>query len=95
VRVLGLIADGCHRPSALLRNCPGLSAKVMGERLHKMIRFGILQRTVFGEKPPVEVAYRLTPFGRSFMGILAEVRRLQESLDAGAGFETDGSELEG
>lgn len=81
VRLLQLIAEGHHRPSALLRACPALSAKVMNERLRKMTRFGILQRTVFGEKPPIEVEYRLTPLGLRFMGILEEVRRVQEAID--------------
>ena len=55
----------------------------MNERLRKMTRFGIVQRTVFGEKPPVVVEYRLTSFGRRFMRILEEVRRLQEAIDHG------------
>jgi DNA-binding HxlR family transcriptional regulator len=84
VRLLQLCAEDHHRPSAFLRSCPGLSAKVMSERLGKMIRFGLLKRTVFGEKPPVEVEYRLTPLGRRFMVILKEVRRLQEAIDHGA-----------
>lgn len=84
VGLLRLLVGGCHRPSALLRGCPGLSAKVMNERFRKMTRFGILQRTVLGNKPPVEVQYRLTDFGRRFMRILDEVRRLQEVLDGGA-----------
>lgn len=83
VRLLRLIADGCNRPSALLRASPGLSTKVMNERLRKMTRFGIVQRTVFGEKPPVQVEYVLTSFGRRFMGILDEVRRLQDTVDDG------------
>jgi DNA-binding HxlR family transcriptional regulator len=83
VRLLQLCADGHTRPSAFLRACPGLSAKVMNERWRKMIRFGIVRRTVFGEKPPVEVEYRLTPFGRRFLRILDEVRRLQEAIDSG------------
>lgn len=90
VRLLRLLADGGSRPSALLRACPGLSPKVMNERLRKMVRFGIAQRTVFGEKPPVEVEYVLTPFGRRFMGILEEVRRLQEAVDKGAISESGG-----
>lgn len=49
-----------------------------------MIRFGIVRRVVLGEKPPLEVEYRLTPFGRRFLGILDEVRRLQEAVDHGA-----------
>lgn len=84
VRLLGLLADGSARPSALLRACPGLSAKVMNERLRKMMRFGIVRRTVFGEKPPVEVEYELTPFGCRFMAIIEGVRCLQEAVDCGA-----------
>jgi DNA-binding HxlR family transcriptional regulator len=84
VRLLQLCADGHTRPSAFLRACPGLSAKVMNERLRKMIRFGIVRRAVFGDKPPVEVEYRLTSFGLRFMRILEEVRRLQEAVDQAA-----------
>lgn len=83
MRLLDLCAEGHRRPSAFLRACPGLSAKVMNERLAKMRRFGILERSVYGEKPPVEVEYRLTPFGTRFLGILAEVRRLQQAVDQG------------
>jgi DNA-binding HxlR family transcriptional regulator len=88
LRLLQLCADGQRRPSAFLRACPGLSAKVMNERWQKMLRFGIVRRTVFGEKPPVEVEYLLTPFGRRFLGILDEVRRLQQAVDNGAVSET-------
>ncbi len=83
VGLLRLLADGCSRPSAILRASPGLSAKVMNERLRKLLRFGIVCRTVFGDKPPVEVEYVLTSFGRRFMGIIKEVRRLQEAVDRG------------
>ncbi|MBM3319923.1 MAG: helix-turn-helix transcriptional regulator [Candidatus Eisenbacteria bacterium] len=84
VGLLGLLAGRCSRPSAILRASPGLSAKVMNERLRKMLRFGIVSRTVFGDKPPIEVEYVLTPFGRRFLGIIEEVRRLQEAVDRGA-----------
>ncbi|MCE9596126.1 MAG: winged helix-turn-helix transcriptional regulator [Planctomycetes bacterium] len=83
VRLLGLIADGCERPSALLRACPGLSAKVMNERLAKMTRFGIVHRVVTGTRPPVRVEYTLTTFGRRFVAILDEVRKLQKAVDGG------------
>jgi DNA-binding HxlR family transcriptional regulator len=94
VRLLQMCAQGHRRPSALLRTCPGLSAKVMNERLRKMTRFGIVQRTVFGEKPPVKVEYRLTPFGLRFMRILEEVRRLQEAVDQGAVSESGEAQRE-
>ncbi len=84
LRLLQLCAEGHGRPSAFLRACPGLSAKVMNERWRKMLRFGIVERSVLGTRPPVEVTYRLTPFGERFVAILDEVRRLQETLDASA-----------
>lgn len=81
VRILGLLADGCHRPSALMRQCPGLTAKVMNERLRKLMRFGIAERVVHGEKPPVEVEYLLTPFGQHFLRLIDDIRQLQEAVD--------------
>lgn len=92
IRLLQLCAEGNRRPSALLRACAGLSAKVMNERLRKMTRFGIVRRTVHGEKPPVEVEYRLTPFGRRFMGILEEVQRLQQAVECGPVEDAGGAE---
>ena len=49
-----------------------------------MTRFGIVRRTVFGERPPIQVEYVLTGFGRRFMGVLDEVRRLQDDIDKGS-----------
>jgi DNA-binding HxlR family transcriptional regulator len=83
IGLLQLLADGHTRPSALLRESEGLSAKVMYQRLRKMLRFGIATRTVTGDKPPVEVDYELTPFGRRFIGILDEINALQAELDKG------------
>ena len=48
-----------------------------------MVRFGIVSRTVFGERPPIQVEYTLTSFGRRFIRILDEVRRLQDDVDNG------------
>lgn len=89
MRLLGLCASGHRRPSAFLRACPGLSAKVMNERLRKLTRFGILERHVRGEKPPIEVEYRLTLYGHRFMRVLDEVRRLQEAVDMGVAPEIE------
>jgi DNA-binding HxlR family transcriptional regulator len=79
--LLGLMASGVQRPSSFLRECTGLSSKVMNERLRKMVRFGLITRTVRGEKPPLEVRYTLTSFGTQFVGVLEEIQRLQEQLD--------------
>ena len=83
IQLLQLVAHGCSRPSAILRACPGLSAKVMNERLRMMIRYGIVRRTVFGDRPPIQVEYALTPFGERFTRILDEVQGLQDDVDNG------------
>jgi DNA-binding HxlR family transcriptional regulator len=83
VRLLEAIAEGEERPSALLRANEGLSTKVMNERLRKMLRFGIVERTVLGERPPLEVRYSLTALGARFRAVLDEVARLQADLDRG------------
>lgn len=73
--VLGLITDGVQRPGAMQRRVPGLTAKVLNERLRKLLRFGIIGRQVYAEVPP-RVEYRLTPFGRRFDGVLKEIAAL-------------------
>lgn len=73
--VLGLVAAGVQRPGAMQRRVPGLSAKVLNERLRKLLRYGIIAREVFAEVPP-RVEYRLTPFGRRFEGVLREIAAL-------------------
>lgn len=81
LRLLARIAEAPQRPSALLRSCRGLSAKVMNERLRKFQRFALVERRVQGEKPPIEVEYALTGLGRKFVALLAEIDRLQRELD--------------
>jgi DNA-binding HxlR family transcriptional regulator len=76
--VLGLVAAGVGRPGAMQRRTPGLSAKVLNERLRKLLRFGIIDREVFAEVPP-RVEYRLTSFGRKFDGVLREIALLDEA----------------
>jgi DNA-binding HxlR family transcriptional regulator len=84
IQLLLMCSEGRKRPSEFLKACKGLSAKVMNERLQKMLRFGILKREVFGEKPPIEVYYSLTEYGSQFIKIIELVRQLQASVDSGA-----------
>lgn len=81
MRLLELVAGGTTRPSQLQRACPGLSTKVMNQRLTKLRRLGILQRTVRGTKPPLSVSYTLTPLGERFSRVVDEVKSLQRWVD--------------
>ena len=78
--VLQLVQRGVNRPGALERAVPGLTAKVLNERLRKMVRFGIFERIVYPVTPP-RVEYRFTAFGRKFMGVLRSIERLQRELE--------------
>lgn len=77
--VLAQIRAGTRRPGEIERAIPGLSQKVMNERLRKLARFGIIDRRVYAEVPP-RVEYRLTAFGTRFSRLLDGIERLQRSL---------------
>jgi DNA-binding HxlR family transcriptional regulator len=79
--VLGLVDRGVHRPGAMEHAVPGLSKKVLNERLRKLVRYGILSRRAYAELPP-RVEYRLTTFGRRFARVIDRVEALQRELDA-------------
>lgn len=73
--VLGLIADGVARPGAMQRRVEGLTAKVLNERLRKLLRYGLINREVFAEVPP-HVEYHLTGFGKKFSAVLGQIAAL-------------------
>lgn len=77
--VLDLVARGVSRPGEMQRAYHGLTAKVLNERLRKLVRFGILERQAFAEIPP-RVEYRMTAFGRRFGRVIDQVRALEEEL---------------
>jgi DNA-binding HxlR family transcriptional regulator len=83
LHVLAQIRGGVNRPGVLARSAPGLTTKVLSERLDKMLRFGIITRHAHAEVPP-RVEYTLTPFGERFAEILDAVERLKQDAVSGA-----------
>ena len=77
--VLAAVRRDIVRPGAMQRELEGISAKVLNQRLGKMLRFGILEKNVFPEVPP-RVEYGLTAFGRKFIGIIDQIEMLQNEL---------------
>jgi DNA-binding HxlR family transcriptional regulator len=74
--VLSLVTAGVNRPGAMQRKVEGLTAKVLNERLRKLLRFGIIDREIFAEVPP-RVEYRLTSFGKRFSGLIEQIAALE------------------
>ncbi len=74
--VFHLLAQGVCRPGAMERAVEGLTAKVLGACLRRLVDLGILERTAYPEVPP-RVEYRVTPFGQRFLGLLEHAEALQ------------------
>ncbi len=81
--VLSLVRHEVRRPGAMEHAIDGLTAKVLNERLRKLMRFGILAKRSYPEVPP-RVEYELTAFGERFVGILDAVDALQAELGGAA-----------
>jgi len=79
IHVLTQIRRGVRRPGELVRTAEGLSAKVLNERLGKLVRFGVLAKTSYPEIPP-RVEYDLTSFGNRIAQILDEVHKLRREM---------------
>lgn len=75
--VLQLVRQGVCRPGAMERSVEGLTAKVLNERLKKLVDFQILQRQAYPEIPP-RVEYTLSLFGRRFVEVLSAIEKLDQ-----------------
>lgn len=82
LKVIARIRAGIVRPGRIERSIPGLTTKVLSERLKKLQRFDMILKREFPEIPP-RVEYRLTPFGRRLVGILDSVDRLRDDVARG------------
>ncbi|CAP55064.1 winged helix-turn-helix transcriptional regulator [Gluconacetobacter diazotrophicus] len=60
--ILGTLATGPHRFSAVQRAIPDISKRMLTQTLRDLERDGLIARTVFPTKPP-SVEYRLTHLG--------------------------------
>lgn len=74
--ILRAIHTGTIRPGQIERAIPGLSTKVLNERLRKLVAYGVLEKTEFPEVPP-HVEYGFTALGRKFLAVLQQVEALE------------------
>ena len=81
VRILWDLKDGARRygeiRSGLLRGAEGsavIAPRVLSRELKALAQSGLIVRKDYGVVPP-KVEYRLTPAGRSFIPVIAEIRK--------------------
>jgi DNA-binding HxlR family transcriptional regulator len=77
--VLDALHAGTLRPGAIRRAIPGLTTKVLQQRLKKLERFGLIVRRLVADRP-LHVEYRLTPKGRALWRQIAGVQRVAEQF---------------
>ena len=79
--VLAAIAREVRRPGQLQRFIPGISTKVLNERLRKLVDYRLITRTeIPGNVPRTE--YALTPTGEKLSVIIESIRDLDEEHDS-------------
>lgn len=74
--ILRAIHSGTVRPGQIERAIPGISTKVLNERLRKLVAHGVLEKTEFPEVPP-HVEYRFTVLGNKFISVLQQIEELE------------------
>jgi len=79
VSVLLSVGEGVARPGALERHIPGISTKVLSERLRKLTAYGLLEKRSFAEVPP-RTEYTLTASGRRLLDIIQQIHQLDSQL---------------
>ncbi|HWV57958.1 MAG TPA: helix-turn-helix domain-containing protein, partial [Longimicrobiales bacterium] len=75
--ILDAISRGVNRPGRLERELPGLTTKVLNERVRKLERFGVIVRRSYAEIPP-RVEYELTERGERLVELIATIAEFSE-----------------
>jgi DNA-binding HxlR family transcriptional regulator len=76
--VLAAIGRGVQRPGQLERFIPGISTKVLNERLRKLLDYQLITRREFPGRI-LRVEYGLTATGRRLASIIEQIRDLDEA----------------
>jgi len=79
VSVLTAIAEKVSRPGALERHIPGISKKVLSERLRKLTAYSLISKHSYG-KFPLRTEYSLTQNGEKLISIISQIKNLDDEI---------------
>ncbi len=79
--VVAALGRGVKRPGQLERFIPGISTKVLNERLRKLLDYDLIEREEFSGKVS-RVEYSLTETGVRLKEIIEQLRDLDEEHSA-------------
>lgn len=78
--ILDGIRRGINRPGRLEKELPGLTTKVLNDRIKKLERYGIIHRIAYPEIPP-HVEYVFTERGKELLELLSTIRKFIEEWE--------------
>jgi len=70
--IIRVLMSGIYRFSDIAETVPGLSDRMLAERLRELESEGLVTRTVLPEMP-VRIEYRLTDKGRALSGVIEAI----------------------
>jgi DNA-binding HxlR family transcriptional regulator len=73
------LLPGKRRYSQLLASLPGISPKILAQRLRLLESHGLLVKTTYAEVPP-RTEYELTHLGLQLKGVIREMSRFGDAL---------------
>jgi DNA-binding HxlR family transcriptional regulator len=68
------------RFSELKKKMPDITEKMLSIQLKSLEEDGLINRKVYGRKPPIRVEYSLTDFGRSLIPVLDAIAKWGRDL---------------
>ena len=74
--VVGALQRGISRPGQLERCIPGISTKILNERLRKLLAYGLATRADHSAVS-LHVEYHLTTTGAKLAGVIEQLHALQ------------------
>ena len=83
--VLWYLKNNTHRFSALRKQMPDITEKMLSIQLKALEADGLIKRKVYGTKPPIRVEYSLTEFGKTLVPVLNAIAKWGRDLGESEG----------
>jgi DNA-binding HxlR family transcriptional regulator len=71
--ILYHLIQGSKRFNELRKEIPAVTEMTLSLQLKQLENDGLLERTVYGQKPPIRVTYELTDLGKSLIPVLKAI----------------------
>ncbi|HVI45344.1 MAG TPA: helix-turn-helix domain-containing protein [Chitinophaga sp.] len=71
--ILYHLKEEAKRYNELRKEMPSVTEMTLSLQLKQLEKDGLVERKVYGKKPPIKVVYSLTDFGKTFIPVLEAI----------------------